>query len=168
MKKDNSNTVGHHVRIRKMNLKETVICEQILRDLPQWFGIESAIVEYAGDIKKMDTYLAELESDIAGFITLKYPDNVSAEIQVMAVKQAFHKQGVGKKLLAFTGRKLEATGVTTLFVKTLGPSHPDRHYFSTRAFYLSVGFAPVKEDYGVWGKETPCLIMEKTLKEKTK
>ena len=32
--------------------EKSQICENILRSLPQWFGIESAIIDYVNDVKK--------------------------------------------------------------------------------------------------------------------
>jgi hypothetical protein len=56
----------------------------------------------------------------------------------------------------------EADGCRALHVKTLGPTHPDRGYAKTRAFYRSVGFLPLEETNGLW-PDNPCLIMVKWL-----
>lgn len=48
-------------------------------------------------------------------------------------------------------------------VKTLGESHPDVNYKSTREFYYKAGFFPLEEIKEIWGKENPCLIMVKVV-----
>lgn len=50
-----------------------------------------------------------------------------------------------------------------LMVKTLGESHPDVNYKSTREFYYKAGFFPLEEIKEIWGKENPCLIMVKVV-----
>ena len=53
-------------------------------------------------------------------------------------------------------------GVRLLEVKTLGPSHPDPGYARTRRFYAKMGFLAL-EATNLWGEDTPCLIMVKSL-----
>jgi hypothetical protein len=48
-------------------------------------------------------------------------------------------------------------------VKTLGNSHPDKNYKSTREFYSAVGFYPLEEIKEIWGEKNPCLIMIKNI-----
>ena len=40
-------------------------CERILRTLPQWFGIEHALLEYVQDSERFPTFLATLGEPIA-------------------------------------------------------------------------------------------------------
>lgn len=49
-----------------------------------------------------------------------------------------------------------------LEVKTLGPSHPDPAYARTRRFYEKMGFLALEET-DLWGEDTPCPIMVKSL-----
>ena len=49
-------------------LEKSKICESILRSLPQWFGIESAIVNYVNDVEKMDTWIASINDAPIGFL----------------------------------------------------------------------------------------------------
>jgi hypothetical protein len=46
------------VSIVKNQTNKSEICNTILRSLPQWFRIESAIVDYVNDVKGMDTWVA--------------------------------------------------------------------------------------------------------------
>lgn len=43
------------------------ICEKILRALPEWFGIESAILDYIRDVQTMDTWIASDGEEPVGF-----------------------------------------------------------------------------------------------------
>ena len=77
--------------IRHMKPDEYARCEQILRGLPKWFGIEDAIVNYVRDIQSMQTWVAESEDgcdgEVVGFLTLNRHNEHSAEVHVMAVSQ---------------------------------------------------------------------------------
>jgi ribosomal protein S18 acetylase RimI-like enzyme len=86
----------------------------------------------------------------------------AAEIHLMAVDPARHRQGAGRALVAALEADLAADGVRFLQVKTLGPSRPDEGYARTRRFYAGVGFEPLEEIPDLW-PGNPCLIMIKTL-----
>ena len=60
-------------------------CEHVLRSLPDYFGIESAIVEYMKDIADMPTYHASAGNRIIGFLSINRHTTVAAEIHVMGV-----------------------------------------------------------------------------------
>ena len=152
------------LNIRPIADCETESCEKILRSLPEWFGIESSIISYRQDIESMDTYGAFINGRLAGFITLTYHNALSAEIQVMAVQRSYHRKGVGGAMVGFVENKARRTRKRFLQVKTLGPSHPDKNYKRTRAFYLDQGFVPLEENH-LWGSDIPCLIMIKALNE---
>src|SRR5690554_8028739 len=55
-------------------------CERILRELPGWFGIPSAIDEYRRSLDRLDTYVALMDGRVAGFLALKPLTPASAEI----------------------------------------------------------------------------------------
>jgi len=141
---------------------EGAACEQIMRLLPKWFGIEEAIVEYAKATETMETYVAESSDAVVGFITLNRRSPVSAEIHVMAVRGEFHGRGVGRALVEYIEVALASRPVEYLQVKTLGPSLPNAEYEHTRGFYQHMGFQPLEENE-LWGKGMPCLIMVKHL-----
>jgi GNAT superfamily N-acetyltransferase len=143
--------------------------ERLLRMLPEWFGIESSVADYIESARRLPTYLA-WRDDPAGHQHLPvgvllavrhFP--VSAEIYLMAVDPAMHRQGIGHALLAALEADLIADKVEFLQVKTLGPAYPDAGYERTRQFYASVGFQPLEEITGLW-PGNPCLIMIKTLR----
>jgi GNAT superfamily N-acetyltransferase len=151
------------IAIREAAPEEAALCEEILRSLPGWFGIEEAIVSYRADIEAMETLVAVRENRIVGFLTLKAHNPRSAEIQVMALRREEHGKGIGGALVGHAEALLIARGSEYLEVKTLGPSRPNDDYARTRGFYAAVGFVPLEENE-LWGEGNPCLIMIKHLR----
>ncbi len=139
------------------------VCEPILRALPDWFGIEEALLNYLTEIDTLPTFLASDRGQVPGFITLKQHSPFSAEILVMGCHPQNHRQGIGRALLLQAETWLAGQGVEYLQVKTLGPSHPGAGYARTRAFYTTMGFVPLEELPQIWGAANPCLIMIKRL-----
>ncbi|EMS70401.1 GNAT family N-acetyltransferase [Ruminiclostridium cellobioparum] len=139
------------------------ITNSILRLLPEWFGIEEAIVEYAGGSGNTDFYAAYRLDEPVGFISIKAINIYTSEIYVTAVLKEYQHMGIGKKLLETAQEELINKNVKFLMVKTLGDSHPDEYYMKTRKFYCKMGFYPLEELKEIWGEECPCLIMVKAL-----
>jgi GNAT superfamily N-acetyltransferase len=143
--------------------EKATVCIPILRSLPDWFGIESAIVHYSTEIDILPTFLAFEAGRVIGFLSLKQHTPYSAEVYVMAVLQEAHRKGVGRTLISSSQDWLKSGGVQYLQVKTLGPSDPDESYAKTRSFYEAVGFKPLEEFKQIWDENNPCLIMIKKL-----
>lgn len=150
------------VTIRPLVPGESPVCERILRRLPDWFGIEESLVQYVRDTERFPTWLAVQGETPLGFLTLHTHFPQSAEIHCIAVLPECHDQGVGRKLVAFAEDHLRARGGVYLQVKTMGPSRPCQFYDRTRGFYEKIGFAPLEEFHGLWGK-IPCLLLVKKL-----
>ncbi len=133
--------------------------EGVLRALPGWFGIESAIVEYADAAERLPTFVV-LEGDaVAGFITLRPTSAAAIEVHVLAVRQEHHRRGIGRALVERAAAYARAEGFLLLHVKTLAPSDPDPGYAATRRFYEAMGFMPLEELPQLWGPDNPCLLM---------
>lgn len=148
--------------IRPAREGEAQVCEEILRSLPEWFGIESSIVEYCRDLKVMETFVAVEDGQVVGLITLNAHNQYTTEIHLMAVRSEWHRRGVGRALLDHAEQLLHSRSVEYLEVKTLGPSRVDANYERTRRFYSASGFRPIEENLTMWD-ENPCLIMIKHL-----
>ena len=110
------------------------LCETVLRDLPEWFGIESATAAYVRDVAELPT----LAIGDDAILSLKLHTPLAAE------------------------EYLRARRVEYLQVKTLGPSDPDEGYARTRAFYEARGFVALEEIHELW-EQNPCLLMVKRL-----
>ena len=151
------------IYIEKPALWKSEVCEQILRALPQWFGIEGAVLQYLKDIETMPTLVARADDEVVGFLTIKRNNEYSAEVHVMGVRPDMHRRGIGKELIRYAETILREDGVEYLQVKTLSPSRPDKHYDRTRAFYFAMGFRPLQELEGMWDEANPCLLMAKKM-----
>ena len=135
------------------------IAEAVLRDLPDWFGIEEATQRYIEDAAKLPTLAVEPDS---GFLCVKQHTPRAAELYVMGVRRDQHRRGIGRALVVQAERWCRARGIRYLQVKTLGPSRPDLGgYDLTRAFYEAVGFVALEELHGLWDEENPTLILLK-------
>lgn len=145
------------------NAEKSRMTEYILRQLPEWFGIEESLMEYVDGAKNTDFYAAYDSDKPVGFISIKTNNVYTSEIYVIGILKEYHGNGVGKSLLKTAENQLAQEKVKFLMVKTLGESHPDKNYKETRQFYKKVGFYPLEEIKEIWGKENPCLIMVKNL-----
>lgn len=150
-----------NIQIKGPLLGQSSACEPVLRSLPQWFGIEASNLQYIRDIEVMPTFVAVVETDVIGFLTLKQHNEFAAEIMVMAVRPNMHRKGVGSALLSGAEAYLKRQGVEYLQVKTLSSKHPDANYAKTRAFYLASCFRPLEEFSHLWDEQSPALLMIK-------
>jgi len=129
-----------------------------------WFGIESAIVEYVTNIETLPTFLAvDRDGQAIGFMAVKRHAPESAELYVLAVREAWHRRGVGEALLNGVEKWLRAGGTRFLQVKTLAPIANYEPYDRTRCFYQSMGFVPLEVFPTLWDPRNPCLQMIKSL-----
>jgi ribosomal protein S18 acetylase RimI-like enzyme len=138
-------------------------CIPILRMLPDWFGVEAAILDYERKIEHLPTFIAKADGQVLGFLSLKQHNRFSAEIYVMAVRPDAHRGGIGRSLVETAEFYACKLGVEFMQVKTLGPSRPDEHYAKTRAFYEALGYRPLEEFKQIWDENNPCLVMVKQL-----
>jgi GNAT superfamily N-acetyltransferase len=154
--------------------------EAILRALPGWFGIESALLDYAAAADRLPTFVVRScgaarsapgqpvtapapSEDVRGFITLLPTSPQAAEVHVMAVRPEWHRRGIGRALVERAAAYARAEDLSLLHVKTLADSDPDPGYAATRRFYEALGFVPLQELPQVWGPENPCLILVRPL-----
>jgi ribosomal protein S18 acetylase RimI-like enzyme len=144
-------------------INQAFTCIPILRMLPDWFGIEEAILEYEQEIGHLPTFLAKLDGQVLGFLSLKHHFPASAEIYVMAVHPEAQRSGIGRALVAAAEAHARGLGVEYMQVKTLGPSRPSAEYARTRAFYEAMGYRPLEEFKKIWDENNPCLVMIKKL-----
>jgi len=153
-----------------INIKEIIsedeksnICNNILRTLPNWFGVESAVVEFTEQVRTMPFYTAVCNEKIIGFVALKVHNSFSVEVYVMGILKEFQRQGIGKMLIECCEKYCKENKVEFLTVKTLDESAESKNYQKTRLFYLSMGFKPLEVFPLLWDKENPCLFMVKNV-----
>lgn len=140
------------------------LTNRILRLLPDWFGIESSIVEYAEFASHYPQFIAFVDGVGVGFISLKRTSTVCSEIYVMAVEPQFHGRGLGRALLEKAEEYLRSQGVEFFQVKTLGEAHESVQYKRTREFYRVMGFKDIETFKELWDPSNPCLLMMKSLR----
>lgn len=142
------------------NLK-TDICDKVLRTLPDWFGIEEAIVEYGQEVKQLDFIKVEYHHMVIGFCAYKVNYGINCDLYVLGIYHDFHRFGIGSKLIEYINNEVKKQEVKYLSVKTLSDTHVDSYYGKTRNFYIKNGFYPFEELPNLWGEENPCLLMIK-------
>lgn len=136
--------------------------EAMLRSLPEWFGVESALLEYVQQAQVLPTYAARYDGHTIGICIVKFHTQHAAEISLVAVDPAWHRRGVGRALMETVERDLTQKGVEFVQVKTLGPSYPSGEFDGTRLFYEAIGYRHLEEIHGLW-PDNPCLILIKRL-----
>jgi GNAT superfamily N-acetyltransferase len=139
------------------------LCEELLRGLPDWFGIEASIVEYARVSEELPAFVAEVDGEAAGLLVVRPTSPAALELHLIAVRREHHRRGIGRALVDRAAAHARDEGFSLLHTKTLGPDIEDEGYAGTRAFYEAVGFMPVEVLPAVWGPENPCLIMVRPL-----
>jgi GNAT superfamily N-acetyltransferase len=138
--------------------------ESILRGLPEWFGIESAIVDYVDAARTLPSYLAVEDGEVVGVCLVERHFPQAAEVHLLAVDRAWHRRGVGRALMDAVEQDLGDEGVAFLQVKTLGASRESLEYALTRRFYEALGYVALEEfDADTLWPGNPCLVMIKHL-----
>jgi len=136
-------------------------CNEILRALPDWFGVEDSIVAYVKQVQRLPFWAAFADSKAIGFAALKTHNAFTAEICVMGIQTMYQRQGIGRKLLDCCETHCREYGMEFLTVKTLDESRECENYRATRQFYLLAGFKPLEVFPLFWDKENPCLFLAK-------
>lgn len=136
---------------------------RILAGLPQWFGLPESNEEYVEKATTLTNVVARDGDEVVGICLLVRHNPQSAEIDLIAVPEERHRQGIGRRILEHVERELVAVGVRMLHVKTYGPSGASVEYERTREFYEGTGFIPLEERTDIWGPDNPCLILAKSL-----
>ena len=146
------------VTVRPCHHQRETLAEAVLRDLPDWFGIEESTRAYIAAAGRLPMLIAESDGVAVGFLCLERTTAAAMDIHVVGVLRAWHRRGVGHALLAAFVATARDDGASLLTVKTLSARHPDPFYAATRRFYEAEGFLPVAE-LDLWGPENPCLLM---------
>jgi GNAT superfamily N-acetyltransferase len=149
------------IQIRELKAQDIPVCETILYSLPNWFGIEESNRAYVDSLRVLPGAVATEAEQIVGFIALIEHTPESYEINVMAVREALHRHGIGTALIRWAESWCRERNIPWLHVKTRGPSTPDPGYDRTRHFYLAQGYAPLFESLTLWGPENAALVLVK-------
>jgi dTDP-4-amino-4,6-dideoxy-D-galactose acyltransferase len=82
-------------------------------------------------------YVALVNNQIIGFVTLKYIDNFSAQIGLLAVTQQYQKRSTGTYLLSYCEQALIKKGFEKLFVSTAGKNIAAQNFYINNHFNIS-------------------------------
>lgn len=151
------------MKIRLITKGREAICRDLLSQLPEWFGIQSALDAYAQHASRSVMFVAEVEGCVVGFVSLAEHFERNCEIHSMGVLPDQHRQGIGRALVEAVAQWAQENGFEFLSVKTLSGAHADLNYAQTRHFYKSVGFQPFEELKELWSADLPCLLLVRRL-----
>lgn len=130
----------------------------LLEQLPGWFGIPEANTAYVQSARELPAVVAQAGDQTVGLVLYRRHFRQAAEMHLMAISPEWHRRGIGRAMIRALASNLRLDGCEVIQVKTLGASHPDKHYAQTRAFYRAVGFLPLEEMMAIW-PNNPCLVM---------
>lgn len=148
-----------HIHEITQSDEKSRIVEEVLLDLPDWFGLPDSTKEYIEQSKQLVLFSAHHNDSTLGFITLKETSCDTCEIHCMGVKKEFHHKGIGK-LLYKQFEEYAKNKYEYVQVKTVDEGkYPE--YDQTIAFYKSLGFKKLEVFPPLWNEWNPCLIMIK-------
>jgi GNAT superfamily N-acetyltransferase len=136
-------------------------CEAVLRSVPQWFGIEEALIRYVADTALLPTFAIQADGRFEAFLTLRQHFPKAWEVHCMAVRAEARRKGYGKALMSHAEAWLTEQGVDVLQVKTVAQKEKPSPYDETRLFYRAMGFAPLEVFPDLWAPHNPCLLLLK-------
>jgi len=151
------------MEIRELLLEDekSIICEEILNALPNWFGIPESIADYVIGVKDKPFY-GVFDGEIAiGFVSIKVHGPHTAEIYVMGILENYHRKGIGRRIVQICEKYCRTHGMEFLTVKTLDEKNPDVYYKKTRLFYEVMGFKALEVFPLLWDECNPCLFLAK-------
>jgi GNAT superfamily N-acetyltransferase len=140
------------------------ICTEIMASLPDWFSVPDNITACVEAIRDWPTLGISRGSETLGFIALKVHNPHSVEIYALALRQDWHRHGLGRQLVEGAEAFCRDYGARLLTAKTLAPTTPDKpNYAATRRFYQALDFIPAEILTTVWDEAHPCLFLVKPL-----
>lgn len=141
--------------------EKSKIVEEVLLDLPEWFGLPESTKSYIEESKELPLLAAKDNNNVIGFITLKETSEDVCEVHCMGIKKAYHRKGLGKKL-QYSFEDLAREKYEYIQVKTVDEGHYEE-YDQTVAFYKSLGFKKMEVFPTLWDQWNPCLILIKKI-----
>ncbi|GAA0351651.1 GNAT family N-acetyltransferase [Alkalibacterium iburiense] len=145
-------------KISDSNIKSSIV-QEVLNDLPEWFGLPDSTKEYIEESRTLELWVALMDEEVIGFITLTASSADCAEIHCMGVKKRYHRKGVGKSLFQILENEAKEK-YDYIQVKTVDEGHY-KEYDQTIAFYKNQGFAKLEVFPTLWDEWNPCLVLIK-------
>lgn len=142
--------------------EKATIAQDILNDLPEWFGMSESTKEYVEDSQDKPFLACFIHDEAVGFIVLNATSKDCADIFVMGIKKKYHHRGIGTKLNAAYEALAKRLGYTFSQVKTVAMGHY-KEYDITNKFYISMGYKELECFPTLWDEWNPCQIYIKYL-----
>ena len=79
--------------------QKMAVVDEVLKDLPEWFGIPESTQAYIEGAKDLQVWAAYQESDLTGFVSLSYSSEECAEIDCLGVKKLVKVEELGVNCL---------------------------------------------------------------------
>ena len=154
----------YNVLVIKDNLKKQEYTDNILRKLPEWFGVEESILEYINNVSKYPFFAAfDNNGKCIGFFSGKIHYNRTGEIYVCGIDPQYHRKGIGESLYKELEKYFIKNNCEYVIIKTLSDIILDKYYLKTKEFYIKMGFKELITLTEMWDENNPCLIMIKIL-----
>lgn len=132
--------------LRPKRIDDSRAIVEVAKSLPEWFNREG-IAQITAEVPQQVGAVVEVEGTVVAFVTWKTLDlDGAGEIAWIGVHPAHHRRGFGNRLLSAAEEGLRASGVSEVFVETLGEGVEYEPYDRTRAFYRSAGFRDFKTE----------------------
>jgi ribosomal protein S18 acetylase RimI-like enzyme len=147
------------------NDKKEEYTNNILRKLPEWFGIEGSLLEYVNTVNKFPYYAAIENGNCIGFFSGKIHYDRTGDVYVCGIDPKYHGKGIGTLLYKKLEQYFMEKGCEYVIVKTISDIDTDENYAKTRKFYKKMGFKELITLTEMWDENNPCLIMIKKIKE---
>ncbi len=139
------------------------ITKKILTELPEHFGIDSAIKDYINGVKETHFLAAKNQGEYVGFYALKAENPKVLNLYVLGILKAYQNQGIGKRLQASCERYAREHSFQYLMVLTLATKANHKPYLRTHRFYQRMGFIDFFQSDELFDEHNPALIMLKAL-----
>jgi ribosomal protein S18 acetylase RimI-like enzyme len=146
------------------NNKKAEYADNILRKLPEWFGMEEGLREYVNTVNKYPYWAAfDEENNCIGFFSGRIYYNRTGDIYVCGVDPRYHGKGIGTLLYKEMEKYFIKNNCEYVIVKTISEIDDDKNYAKTRKFYKKMGFEELITLTEMWDENNPCLIMIKKI-----
>ncbi|MFM8750118.1 GNAT family N-acetyltransferase [Rhabdaerophilum sp.] len=139
--------------------EKRAICRRLLDGLPEWFDRPEAVEIYISEAGELPMVAAFSGDHPLGFALLKPQTQAACELALIAIDRAFHRRGIGRRLVTTMDQLARKRGARFLTVKSVDASFPNAEYDATREFYRTMGFEPLEVFPDLWGGHVPCLLM---------
>lgn len=139
------------------DLEKKSITQDILKALPEWFGIPESMEEYIQDSAGKPFFCARINEKNIGFLYLKQTGKDTVELAVMGILKEYHRNGIGHALFEYAKKEICKKGYSFIQVKTVQMGKYES-YDKTNQFYLSLGFKEFEVFPSLWDEWNPCQI----------